>query len=103
MKRNKINSFPLILDVADYLLVEWLIRNGHYSKFIANLPKDSDVFGPRDIIRHYLREILRSKSLTLHNAISAAFPFVLTPQGSAYWSSVEREWIDFLERFDVEL
>jgi len=103
MKRGKIDSRLLILDVADYLFVEWLIRHGYYSKFIANLPKDSDFFDPREIIRSYLREILRSKSLTLRNAISVAFPFVLTPQGRAYWCSVEREWIDFLERFDVEL
>lgn len=103
MKKTKIKPHPLILDVADYLFVEWLVRNECYSKFVANLANGSGFPGSREGVRAYLSAILRSKVSTLHTAISAAFLFPCTPEGSSYWRLVDRKWINFLERLDVEL
>lgn len=103
MKKTKIKPHPLILDVVDYLFVEWLVRNGCYSKFVANLDNCSDYPGSREGIRAYLSAILCSKVLTLHSAIAGAFLFPCTSEGSGYWRRIDREWINFLERLDVEL
>lgn len=103
MKKNKIKPHPLILDVVDYLFVEWLVRNGCYSRFVENLSNCSGFPGTREGIRAYLSVILRSRVSTLRNAISAAFLFPCTPEGPDYWRLVDRKWVDFLERLDVEL
>lgn len=103
MKKTKIKPHPLILDVADYLFVEWLVRNKCYSKFVANLSKCSGFPSSREGIRVYLSMILRGKVSTLRDAISAAFLFSATPEGFDYWRLIDRKWVDLLERLDVEL
>jgi len=103
MKKNKFNRSLLTLDVADYLFVEWLIRNDCYSKFAANLSGNSDCDIPREAIRCHLSLILRSNSMTLRNAISTAFLFLHTPEGEDYWCSIELRWIAFLDEFNVQL
>lgn len=102
MKEDKFDPNSLVLDVVDYLFVEWLVRNGCYSNFVANL---SSGFGrsARKRIRSHLAVLLRSKTATIRDAIAAAFVFPATPEGIAYWRSIEQDWIDFLEKFDVEL
>ena len=103
MKKCKFNLDLFTLDVADYVFVEWLVRNNCYSKFIANFSGNSDCDSPREAIRSHLSMILRSRSMTLRNAISTAFLFLLTPEGEDYWCSIEQRWIDFLDGFNVEL
>lgn len=103
MKKAKTKSHPLILDVADYLFSEWLVRNKCYSKFTANLSNHSDFPGTREGVRAYLSVILHGRDSALRNAISGAFLFSCTPEGSDYWRLVDRDWIDFLEKFDVKL
>nr|DAP82674.1 MAG TPA: hypothetical protein [Microviridae sp.] len=103
MKKGKFNLDLFILDVADYVFVEWLVRNNCYSKFIANFSGNFDYDSPREAIRSHLFLILRSRSMTLRNAISAAFMFPFTPEGMDYWLSIEQRWIDFLDEFNVEL
>lgn len=103
MKKTKIKPHPLILDVADYLFVEWLVRNKCYSRFVANLSNRSGFPDTREGVRAYLSAVLCSRVSTLRDAISAAFLFPCTPEGSDYWRLVDRKWIDFLEKLDVEL
>lgn len=101
MKEDKFNSNSLVLDVFDYLLVEWLVRNRCYLNFVANL---SNSFGrnARESIRSHLAVLLCSRTLTIRDAISTAFRFPDTPEGIAYWRSIEQDWIDFLGKFNVE-
>lgn len=103
MKKDKFNCDPLILNVVDYLFVEWLVRNKCYSKFIANFSGNFNCNSPREAIRFHLSMILRSNSMTLRNAISSAFLFLPTPEGEDYWCSVELKWIAFLDEFDFQL
>ena len=101
MKENKFNSNSLVLDVVDYLFVEWLVRNRCYLNFVANL---SSGIGrnARERIRSHLAVLLCSRVSTIRDAISTAFVFPNTPEGMAYWCSIEQDWIDFLEKLDVE-
>ena len=103
MKKDKFDRDLLILNVADYLFVEWLIRNNCYSKFIANFSSNFDCDSPREAIRSHLSMLLRSNSMTLRNAISTAFLFLPTPEGEDYWCSVELRWIAFLDEFNIQL
>lgn len=102
MKEDKFDSNSLVLDVVDYLFVEWLVRNRCYSNFVANLSSGSSR-SARKRIRFHLAVLLRSKTATIRDAIAAAFIFPATPEGIAYWRSIEQDWIDFLEKLDVEL
>lgn len=102
MKEDKFNSNSLLLDVVDYLFVEWLVRNRCYLNFVANL-SGSPAINSRERIRSHLAVLLCSRTLTVRDAIASAFTFPDTPEGMAYWRSIEQDWIDFLEKFDVEL
>lgn len=102
MKDEKFNPNSLVLDVVDYLFVEWLVRNRCYSNFIKNLSSGSGR-NARARVRSHLALLLRSRTATIRDAIAAAFIFPATPEGIAYWRSIEQDWIDFLEKLDVEL
>lgn len=101
MKEDKFSSYSLVLDVVDYLFVEWLVRNRCYLNFVANLSNGTGS-DARERIRSHLALLLCSRTLTLRDAISTAFTFPCTPEGLNYWLAVERDWVDFLERFNVE-
>lgn len=102
MKRNKLTLDRLTLDVAYYAFVGWLVRNNCYSKFMANFSANADSDNPREAVRSHLSMVLRSKSMTLRDAISAAFLYLYTPEGEDYWYSVERKWTAFLDNLSVE-
>lgn len=101
MKEDKFNSNSLVLDVVDYLLVEWLVRNRCYLNFVANLSGGSRP-NSREMIRAHLAVLLCSRNLTIRDAFATAFKFSDTPEGIAYWCSIEQDWIDFLEEFNVK-
>lgn len=102
MKEDKFNPNSLVLDVVDYLFVEWLVRNRCYSNFVANLSSGSGR-SARKRIRSHLAALLCSRTSTIRDAIATAFVFPNTPEGMPYWRSIDQDWIDFLEKFDVEL
>ena len=102
MKKDKLILDRLTLDVAYYAFVGWLVRNGYYSKFMANFSGNTDIDSPREAVRFHLSIVLRSNSMTLRDAISAAFLYLYTPEGEEYWFSVERKWTAFLEKLSVE-
>lgn len=102
MKKDKLIFDRLTLDVAYYAFVGWLVRNNCYSKFMANFSRNADSDNPREAVRSHLFMVLHSNSMTLRDAISAAFLYLYTPEGEDYWFSVERKWTAFLEKLSVE-
>lgn len=102
MKKDKFIFDRLTLDIAYYAFVGWLVRNNCYSKFMANFSGNVDSDNPREAVRSYLSMILRSNSMTLRDAISAAFLHLYTPEGEDYWYSVERKWSAFLDSLSVK-
>jgi hypothetical protein len=101
MTEDKFTSNSLMLDVVDYLFVEWLVRNRCYLNFVANLSNGSGN-NARERIRSHLAVLLCSRNLTIRDVFSTAFMFPYTPEGTNYWLSIEQDWIDFLEKFNVE-
>nr|DAM05895.1 MAG TPA: hypothetical protein [Microviridae sp.] len=102
MKKDKFILDRLTLDVAYYAFVGWLVRNNYYSKFMANFSGNADSDSPREAVRSHLSLVLRSNSMTLRDAISAAFLYLYTPEGEDYWCSVERKWTAYLDKLSVE-
>lgn len=102
MKKDKLILDRLILDVAYFAFVGWLVRNNYYSQFMANFSANADSDSPREAVRSHLSMVLRSNSMTLRDAISAAFLYLYTPEGEDYWYSVERKWTAFLDKLSFE-
>lgn len=102
MKSVKFDSDRLILSISYSMLVEWLRRNGHYLKFMANVSaQNSFCFTPQECVRSYVSTVLHHRSLTLGNVIDTAFAFDLTPEGVDYWRRVSAYWSDFVEEFSA--
>lgn len=99
MKNSRtFDSDLLILDVCDYLFVEWLIRHGLYKKFAANLAREFGHTGSsRQLIRDYIHSINHHRSLS--RAILSAFLFNDTPEGYDFWVRASAEWVDFYITF----
>ena len=96
MKKRNFDSNALIIDVFDYMFVEWLCRRGLYSKFVANLlPFKDDSMSSRAAVRELIVHVLDTPYLTLPDAILSAFSFEKTPEGSAFWLNVSRQWQHF--------
>lgn len=100
MEKCNFESRVLTVDVCDYLFVEWLVRRGLYSKFVANLsPARYNVESPRDAVRKIVAELIFSPHFSLSDAVSSSFPFRLTPEGPDFWLDVSKEWTNYLESF----
>lgn len=100
MERCNFKPETLTVDVCNYMFVEWLIRRGLYSKFIANLsPARYNANSPRCVIREIVAGLISSPHFALSDVISSSFIFRSTPEGSGFWLGVSEEWKNYLEMF----
>ena len=97
MKKNK--SFkvdPLAIDVVEYAFVEWLVRRGIFTAFMANYdrtPTARKTF--RDCLRDHIRHVYRSPGLGPECLISSAFLFISAPEGCEFWMKHSDAWRRF--------
>lgn len=88
----------LIVDVLEYMFVEWLVRRSLYSRFSENLVRAWPNSGnPRSIIRNLIR--LNRPVNSLADLIPGCFPFGSTPEGFRFWISVSDEWSRYFKSF----
>lgn len=100
MKKQTFKPEDLVVDVLDYMFVEWLTRRSLYSKFFANIRyfNPTDV-KPRVLIRDHIRISLSTSHRMLGCLVSGYFPFRSTPEGFLFWSKVSDEWRKYLIYF----
>lgn len=86
----------LRLDVIEYAFVEWLIRRGILTAFMANydrVPTARRTF--RDCLRDHIRYVYRNYSLGPESLISSAFLFTSAPEGYDFWIEHSDAWKHF--------
>jgi len=94
LNNSRVND--LVVDVIEYIFIEWLVRRGIFAAFRANC----DVAPPhcgsfRKHLRSIVRFSLRTSDLAPRCLISSAFIFALTPEGTAFWMEQSDAWQRF--------
>jgi len=97
-KKSRISD--LSVDVAEYMFIEWLVRQGLFSVYKANYENFYPNHRPfRDNLRTKLRRLCRSSLLGVENIISTSFPFAMTPEGYNFWVDQSNLWRRFCDKF----
>jgi len=101
MKKNKSSKdAKLLVDVIDYMFVEWLIRRKVYPAFRANYDRAFGSSKPfRDCLREQIQYLLGHSSLSPASLISSAFLFTSTPEGCKFWIKHSEAWARFYASF----
>lgn len=105
MKKTKKSSLSeLPVDVAEYMFVEWLVRQGLLSAYKANCAKFRTCHQTfRDDLRSRIRSMRRSPRFTFDDLIAISFPFSMTSEGYSFWVKQSTIWRRFCNDFKSEL
>lgn len=102
MKADKnIRISDLTIDAVEYMFIEWLIRQGLFSKYKANyvsLHPNCQSF--RRSLRAQFRGLVDSPVLGVSSIITMSFPFSKTPQGYDFWKNQSKLWQCFCSKFE---
>lgn len=99
---NEFSIDDLAIDVIEYAFTEWLVRRGVFAAFKANCRfSNLPLNGFRDQLRLHIRLSLGGSGLNLGTLISAAFPFVSTPEGVDFWMNQSDAWRRFCIKFQI--
>lgn len=101
-KQSSLSTLPI--DVAEYLFIEWLVRQGVFSAYKANLEKFTTSHQTfRESLRVYVRTLFRLSRNGIENIITVSFPFKLTPEGYDFWVNQVASWRRFYNEFKSTL
>lgn len=101
MKANqKSRLSDLFVDVAEYMFIEWLVRQNLFSVYKANYEAFRPNHRPfRDNLHAKLRAICRSSAFGVGEIISISFPFAMTPEGYNFWVEQSNLWRRYCGKF----
>lgn len=101
MKANKKSRLSdLSIDVAEYMFIEWLVRQGILSAYEVNCEKFRTCHRSfREDLRVRIRDVFRSPRYTLKDLVVISFPFFLTSEGHSFWSDQSTRWRRFCGDF----
>lgn len=104
MKENKKSSLSeLPIDVAEYMFIEWLVRQGLLSAYKANCEKlCTRHCAFRENLRSLIRSMRRSPKFTFDDLIVISFPFSMAPEGCDFWVKQSVAWRRFCRDFRSE-
>lgn len=104
MKKSKyFESVDLYVNVVDYMFVEWLVRQGLYTSFVANYNRSSwNGKSFRETLRVVIRCKITSDYPCLGSLASGFFMFCDTPEGSRFWTEKSLAWHRFCETFQTK-
>lgn len=101
-KKSHLSELPI--DVAEYMFIEWLVRQGLFSAYKANCEKFCTCHRTfRDDLRSNIRNIRRSSKFTLGDLVAVSFPFVMTSEGYDFWAKQSATWRCFCNSFRSDL
>lgn len=101
MKANRKSRLSdLSVDVAEYMFIEWLVRQGVFSAYKANYERFRTCHRTfREDLRIRIRSVCRFPRFVLEDLIATSFPFAMTPEGYNFWSDQSIRWRRFCSDF----
>lgn len=94
----------LLIDVVEYMFIEWLVRRGIFSAFKSNYER---AFMPYksfyDRLRSQIRHSLHNFGLGPSNLITSSFPFTSAPEGVEFWCKQSIAWERFCDELQEKL
>lgn len=101
---KKFATNDLLIDVVEYMFIEWLVRQGIFAAFKSNYTRD---FTPsksfRKRLRIHIQCSLRGSGFGLTHLVSSSFLFSSTPEGVKFWMDKSAAWERFCTEFQVKL
>lgn len=97
-KNSRLSALPV--DVAEYMFVEWLVRQGLYSAYRRNCEKfctSNRTF--REDLHVRIRRMYRVARFSLSDIIAISFPFAMTSEGYDFWLTQSVLWRRFCNSF----
>lgn len=97
-KKSRLSALPV--DVAEYMFIEWLVRQGLYSAYRRNCEKfctTNQTF--REDLRVRIRRMYDVGRFRLGDIISISFPFIMTSEGYDFWLTKSLLWRRFCDDF----
>lgn len=102
VKKSSLSALPI--DVAEYMFVEWLVRQGLYSAYrrnCENVCTSNRTF--REDLHVRIRRMYRVARFSLEDIIAISFPFVMTSEGYDFWLTQSTLWRRFCNNFKSTL
>lgn len=94
----------LRVDVVEFLLTEWLRRQGLLAAFKSNCNlAESSQASFKTVLRRRIQKALLSTNFSAEDLVSISFVFSKTPEGFNFWSDVASAWRCYFLNFRESL
>lgn len=101
-KKSRTND--LLIDLVEYMFVEWLVRRGVFTAFKSNYEYAFSLReGFHERLRRQIRRALDGSGLDVSHLITSSFLFTSTPEGVKFWGKESAAWERFCAKLQVRL
>lgn len=101
-KKSRTND--LLVDLVEYMFVEWLVRRGVFTAFKSNYEHAFSLrAGFHERLRGQIRRALNGSGFGVSHLFTSAFLFTSTPEGVKFWSNQSDAWERFCAKFQARL
>ena len=101
---KKSRTDDLLIDLVEYMFVEWLVRRGVFTAFKSNYEHAFSLrTGFHERLRDHIRRALNGSGFGVSHLITSSFLFTSTPEGVKFWGKQSAAWERFCAKFQVKL
>lgn len=101
---KKTRTDDLLIDLVEYMFVEWLVRRGVFTAFKSNYEYAFSLrAGFHERLRRQIRRALNGSGFGVSHLITSSFLFTSTPEGVRFWDKESAAWERFCVNFQVKL
>lgn len=101
---KKSRTDDLLIDLVEYMFVEWLVRRGLFKAFKSNYEYAFSLStGFHERLRGHIRRVFNGSPLSVSHLITSSFLFTQTPEGVEFWANQSTDWERFCAKLQVKL
>ncbi len=101
---KKSRTDDLLIDLVEYMFVEWLVRRGVFTAFKANYEYAFSLrTGFHERLRGQIRRTLNGSTFGISHLITSSFLFTSTPEGVKFWGKQSADWERFCAKLQIRL
>lgn len=101
---KKSRTDDLLIDLVEYMFIEWLVRRGVFTAFKSNYECAFSLrTGFRGRLRDQIRRALNGPGYGVSHLVSSSFLFASTPEGIEFWGKQSAAWERFCDKLQVKL